>query len=213
MALPPGDRRVSGRAKTRQPTARRRHAPTPLYHGEEALYPPDWSSGCPVCARVPLLLVQHCLIFRPHCEPLFCCTPALPLDARVGRAQLPVLLSRRAQWLRCIPCEAIRPGCCAYPGRSLPCRLSRSEAAGHAPRGRVWSWSSPWLPPLSPLQYVPKWSPFCDRVSCCRFVDGSMVRPRVMDVEIQRFLPFQTTDMVIPCPPHSGALHAFFLFT
>src|SRR5712692_7487515 len=185
MAFPPGDRRVAWRAKNSQPSARCRHAPAPLCHGNAALYPQDCFACFPVCSRVSLFLVQYCLIFRPHRKPLFCFAPALPPDERLGRETFPVLLSRRDQRLCFIPCAALRPVCGAYPYRGLPGCRSRSEAAWHALRGRVWSWSSQWLPPLSLLQYVPKWSPFCDRVSCCRFVDGSMVRPRVMDVEIQ----------------------------
>src|SRR5262249_30902118 len=96
MACPPGDRRVSGCTKTRQPRARRRHAAAALCHGEEALYPPDWAACCPLCSRVALFFVQYCLLLRPHGEPLFCGPPALPPAARLGRETLPVLLARRA---------------------------------------------------------------------------------------------------------------------
>src|SRR5438105_15891759 len=108
MALPPGDRSASWRAKTHQPPSRRRNAPAPLCHGEEALYSSDCFACCPVRSRVSLFLVQHCLLFCPHREPLFYCSLALLPDKRVGRERLPVFLSRRAQWLCFLPCTAVR---------------------------------------------------------------------------------------------------------
>src|SRR5207245_1118520 len=129
--------------------------------------------------------------------------PALPPDARMGQEALPVLLARRAQRLRFIPGAALRPVCGVGPSRALPGHLCRAEAAWHTLRGRVCSWSSPWLPPLSLLQYAPKWSSFGDWVSCCRRVDGALVRSRVMDVGIPRLVSCQTADLVIPRPPHS----------
>src|SRR5881296_2990758 len=128
MAFPPGDRRISWHAKDRQPSSRRRHAPTPLCHGEEALYSADCFACFPVRFSLALFLVQHCLIFLPYREPLLYCPPALLRDERVGRAQLPVFLARRAQRLRFVPCETLRPVCCAYPSRHLPGRLSRAGA-------------------------------------------------------------------------------------
>src|SRR5262245_33954056 len=166
MAWPAGDRCVAWRAKTGQPCTRRRHTPAALCHGEEALYAPDCFTCCPVCPRVAIFFIQYCLIFRPYREPLFCGPPALPPDARVGQEKLPILLSGRAQWLRCLPCEAIRPVCGACPYRALPGHRARAAATWHAPGRRVWSRSAAWLRSLSPLQYTPKWSSFGDWVSC-----------------------------------------------